>query len=113
MRLTAMLTGWLALRLPSLAVTVRRLHDTNHSGWLLLGFGAYAVAAILVFVVGASGLATGAQNFGSPMAIVGIVLMLGIFGFAIWLFVLMVSNGTSGENKYGGDPKGPNVEVFS
>ncbi|KHK52093.1 membrane protein, partial [Burkholderia sp. A9] len=26
----------LALVLPSLAVTVRRLHDTGHSGWLLL-----------------------------------------------------------------------------
>lgn len=34
----AMLTllGSLALTLPTLAVTVRRLHDTDHSGWMIL-----------------------------------------------------------------------------
>ena len=45
--------------------------------------------------------------------IVGIILLLGIFGFGIYIFVLMVSNGTPGENRYGADPKGPNTEVFS
>jgi uncharacterized membrane protein YhaH (DUF805 family) len=105
----------IALLLPTLAVTVRRLHDTNHSGWLLLGFIAYAVVAVIVFIAGV-GLAAagGAQpQFGSPMAIVGIVLLLGIFGFAIYLFVLMVLSGTPGDNHYGPDPKGPSVDVFS
>ena len=35
---TNLLTGvvWLALLIPSLAVSVRRLHDTGRSGWWLL-----------------------------------------------------------------------------
>ena len=106
----------LALILPSLAVTVRRLHDTNHSGWLLLGFIAYCVVAVVVFVVGigaAIGTSNSQANFGSPVAILGLVLVLGIFGFGIYIFVLMVSSGTPGENRYGADPKGPNTEVFS
>ena len=105
----------IALLLPSLAVTVRRLHDTGHSGWLLLGIIAYAVVAVVVFVVGIGGaMAGGTQpDFASPVAVVGVVLFLGIFGFAIYLFVLMVSNGTPGPNRYGEDPKGPNVAVFN
>ena len=105
----------LALILPTLAVTVRRLHDTGHSGWLMLGFVAFAVVALIVFVIGAGAGLSGGQShpeFGGAM-IVGIVMLLGIFGFAIYLFVLMVSNGTHGTNRYGDDPKGPNVEVFS
>jgi uncharacterized membrane protein YhaH (DUF805 family) len=105
----------LALILPSLAVSVRRLHDTNHSGWLLLGFIAYAIVAVIVFVVGlGAGLAGGQSHPEAGVTmIVGIVMLLGIFGFGIYIFVLMVSNGTPGENRYGADPKGPNTEVFS
>jgi uncharacterized membrane protein YhaH (DUF805 family) len=105
----------LALLLPSLAVTVRRLHDTGHSGWLILGFIAYAIVAVIVFVVGigAASAVAGQPNFGTPIAIVGIVLLLGIIAFGIYIFVLMVSNGTPGVNRYGADPKGPSVEVFS
>src|SRR3569833_3502192 len=97
----------LALILPSLAVTVRRLHDTNHSGWLLLGFIAYAIVAVIVFVVGlGAGLAGGQSHpeAGGVTMILGIVLLLGIFGFGIYIFVLMVSSGTPGELRYGADP---------
>lgn len=40
----------LALLLPSLAVAVRRLHDTDRTGWwLLLGFIPFAGLVLLVF----------------------------------------------------------------
>ena len=53
---------------PSLAVAVRRLHDTGKSGWMIL------------------------------------VCLIPIIG-GIWLLVLMVTEGNTGENKYGPEPK--------
>ena len=103
----------IALFLPSLAAMVRRLHDTNHSGWLVLGFFAYLIVAIVVFVIGFTNLQTGAVGVGSGIAVLAVVLLLGLLGFAVYLFVLLVLNGTPGENAYGADPKGPNADVFS
>ncbi|MBP6609776.1 MAG: DUF805 domain-containing protein [Paludibacter sp.] len=58
----------LAVIIPGLAVTARRLHDIGKSGkWFFIAF---------IPVVG-----------------------------AIWLLVLLVTNGQVGENKYGADPK--------
>jgi uncharacterized membrane protein YhaH (DUF805 family) len=58
----------LAVLLPSIAVAIRRLHDTDRSGWWFL---------------------------------IGFVPLIG----GIWLLVLLVLEGTSGENQYGADPK--------
>ena len=57
-----------AMILPGVAVCVRRLHDTDRSGWWIL---------------------------------IGFVPIIG----GIWLLVLMVLDGTSGQNQYGSDPK--------
>ena len=106
----------LALFLPSIAVTVRRLHDTNRSGWLLLGFVGYVIVAIIVFIAvlsatkGGAGAAPGANG---PSIVAAVVLALGGLGYAIFLFICMVQNGTVGQNGYGPDPKAPDVEVFS
>ncbi len=35
---------------------------------------------------------------------IGIVLLLGIVPYVIWLFTLTVTEGTKGTNKYGPDP---------
>jgi uncharacterized membrane protein YhaH (DUF805 family) len=51
-----------------LAVTVRRLHDTDRSGWWIF--------IVLIPLIG-----------------------------TVWLLILMVDNSTSGENKYGQNPK--------
>lgn len=58
----------LAVLLPGIAVSVRRLHDINRSGWWLL----------LVFI-----------------PVIG----------AIWLIVLMATDGKPGQNQYGINPK--------
>jgi uncharacterized membrane protein YhaH (DUF805 family) len=43
---------WLALLLPSLAVTVRRLHDTNRSGWwVLVGLLPILSLVLVVFLL--------------------------------------------------------------
>jgi uncharacterized membrane protein YhaH (DUF805 family) len=86
--------------IPSLAVGIRRLHDTNRSGWwMLLGIVPYALSIALLL--------------SGNLAMAGIVAILSLI-CAIGLLVLMVLEGTKGPNDYGADPKGPDVEkVFS
>ncbi len=61
-----MLVVWLALALPLIAVTIRRLHDTDRSGWwLLLGLVPIAGLAVLVFMLLPS--APGDNRFGKPV----------------------------------------------
>jgi uncharacterized membrane protein YhaH (DUF805 family) len=64
-----LLLFWLAFLVPSIAVGIRRLHDTNRSGWWLL---------------------------------IALVPLIG----AIVLLVVYVTEGTTGPNDFGPDPKG-------
>ena len=94
--LTALL--WLATIVPGLAVGVRRLHDTNRSGWWLLLVVPYAISAMLAVVAMSSG----------SMAGLGSAGLLGIIGLicAIALLVFMVLPGTPADNRYGPNPYG-------
>ncbi|MGB3546511.1 MAG: DUF805 domain-containing protein [Saprospiraceae bacterium] len=60
----------LAIFVPSIAVAVRRLHDTNRSGWMLL---------------------------------IGLIPLIGV----IILIVFLATEGDTGPNQYGPDPKNP------
>lgn len=68
----------LAIIVPSIAVTVRRLHDRDMSGWWYLGM---IVASLIPFV--------------------------GFFA-GIAFLVIMCLPGTSGPNRFGADPLDPN-----
>lgn len=59
----------LAVFIPGLAVSVRRLHDTGRSGWMIL------------------------------------ITLIPLIG-GLWLLILMATDSTPGENKYGPNPKG-------
>ena len=65
----------LVMLVPSVAVTVRRLHDRNISGWWYLGL----IVLSLIPVVG--------------------------FGAAIAMLVIVLLPGTPGPNQYGDDPR--------
>ncbi|MXO74251.1 DUF805 domain-containing protein [Altererythrobacter aerius] len=74
----------LAILIPSIAVTVRRLHDRDMSGWWYLG------------------------------AIVGGMIPYVGFLVSIAFLVLMALPGTPGPNRYGPDPKGVgDAETFA
>ena len=74
----------LAVLLPSIAVTVRRLHDRDMSGWWYLG------------------------------AIVGGMIPFVGFLVSIAFLVLMALPGTPGPNRFGPDPKGEGeAETFA
>jgi uncharacterized membrane protein YhaH (DUF805 family) len=74
----------LATLIPSIAVTVRRLHDRNMSGWYLVGF----IVAVLVL---------------SMIPVLGALIVLAL---EVGYIVLMALPGTPGPNKYGPDPLG-------
>ena len=98
----------LVLLLPQLSVTVRRLHDTDRSGWWLGGFALYATGALMLGMMLIFGPA-GRGTTGPLPQIVVTALAFGALGYAVWLFVLSVLNGTEGPNRYGPDPKAPPV----
>lgn len=108
--------GWLslvinlALIIPSIAVTVRRLHDTNKSGWWLL---AVVVPATVAGALAVGTALEGTESF-SPTAPFMISIFAAVIA-AVVLFVFMVLPGADGPNNYGEDPYGPDhlEEVFA
>ncbi len=74
----------LAVFIPSIAVTVRRFHDRDMSGWWYLG-----------------------------LSLAGIIPFVGFLA-SIAFLVLMFLPGTQGSNRFGPDPKDPYAEdVFA
>ena len=82
----------LATLIPSLSVSVRRLHDIDRTGWWL------AMPLLAVFLFGFAA----ATQVGWLAAIAGI----GVFVSVIVMLIFTVSNGTPGPNRFGPDPKG-------
>ena len=86
----------LIILLPSLAVTVRRLHDTGRSGWwCLLPISTSVVQSALQMV----GL--------SPL--VSVVVSLCVLAVSIMFIVWMFQDSQYGENQWGPNPKDPDA----
>nr|WP_245649155.1 DUF805 domain-containing protein [Sphingomonas mali] len=89
----------LATLVPNIAVAMRRLHDTDRTGWwLLLPVIPYVIG--LVIMLGAAA----GQNLGL-IAVGGIFSLIGLVG-AIVLLVFYCLPGTPGPNRFGPDPLG-------
>lgn len=102
----------LAVFIPGLAVSFRRLHDIGKSGWLLvIIYLAMIIAAFVMVGASLTALSGGAspESFGVGM----IATLVVVLGLAIWLLVLFCTNGDVGENKYGPDPKADGSESIS
>ena len=99
----------LALIIPAIAVTVRRLHDTNRTGWWVL---APIIGYVIMFIGGI--MAAGSPDnpgLGGILALIGGITALVL---ALVLLVFMVLEGTRGPNNYGPDPKGEALDqVFA
>ena len=80
--------------IPSIAITVRRLHDTNRSGWW------YLLAIIFIFASVIFG-ALQLESSNNLLLIPTFLCIAGFFAFIVFLFL----PGTKGENDYGPDPK--------
>lgn len=108
--LANLLLGWipivgqllsLAIAIPGIAVSVRRLHDIDRSGWWLLA----PLVPAIALIAGAA----------MELEILTIIGGLAVAGVYVMLLVWFCSEGTKGPNRFGDDPKNPvNVgEVFS
>jgi uncharacterized membrane protein YhaH (DUF805 family) len=80
------LVAALAFVIPQFSVSIRRLHDTERSGWWLLLFCVPVAVSVAMF-------RTGQWNY----ALANLVLLI-----LLYFFVL---DGTRGPNRYGSDPK--------
>ncbi|MBR0679542.1 DUF805 domain-containing protein [Roseomonas eburnea] len=88
---------------PSLAGTIKRLHDRDRSGWWI---GAFYLLAIVVGAV-AGVMAATMPYSPEAMAVPLIVGGLLVLGFALWLLVETgFLRGTAGPNRFGPDPLG-------
>ena len=96
---------WLAILVPNIAVAVRRLHDTNRSGWWLLApLAPYAIGVIALLMAAA------VPDLLILAGIIWLVAILAAFGLGIMLLVFYFLEGTRGPNRFGPDPKGPTHE---
>jgi uncharacterized membrane protein YhaH (DUF805 family) len=103
----------LAVLIPSTALTVRRLHDTNRSGWWLFIIALVVPLISLILMSLISGVITDEQPPQPPITGVIVLLMLTLLallallnGVSLIVFLIfMLQGGTQGLNRYGGDPK--------
>lgn len=99
----------LAVIIPSIAVAVRRLHDTNRTGWWVL-----APLAPYLLIIVAGMIAAASPDSAGAVAILAGVASLAVFALAILLLVFYFLDGTPGANRYGPDPKGRGeAQVFA
>ncbi|MRS16219.1 DUF805 domain-containing protein [Enterobacteriaceae bacterium RIT691] len=94
----------LAILLPGLAVAVRRLHDLNKSGWLLL-------APYGVMIIGFIGLVINAESDNTTgWVMLLLVAGLAVLGMSLWM---LFARGTTGSNRFGDDPLNPPASEFA
>jgi uncharacterized membrane protein YhaH (DUF805 family) len=98
----------LALLLPTLAVTSRRLHDTGRTGWWMLLPAIPLVATIVVAIAALFSVLFSADAGGTPAPalialLVACVLLTLTAGIVLTVFLCL--NSSPGPNKYGPSPK--------
>jgi uncharacterized membrane protein YhaH (DUF805 family) len=103
------------LHLATIPLTVRRLHDTGHSGWWLLG--SYIANTILVvmlifdYIMAIVSIAGGAfENGGGLEYLFTLLGKYAIFITLVWIyklviFIFLCQDSNKGANKYGESPK--------
>lgn len=113
----------LAMLLPTIAVSVRRFHDINRTGWWLFFPLAVLIAALIVFLLfngpalqaiaeTVDWAGVQAEDEQAIMAMFSTLSPLFLWvGLPYWLsslvtFIFHVTDGTKGSNRFGPDPKG-------
>ena len=96
--LIVLLVSKVLLAVPTLAVTVRRLHDRNLSGWWI--FSPMIVVFFFGLLAGISGMATPDRSPPQDAAFVAV----GVLANLAFLVNLAFVRGTKGANRFGPDP---------
>ena len=101
---------FIATMIPSLAVSVRRLHDTGRSGWWVLTAwlpaGIWFALAIYMAILG--------QSISSFMGLTWIFIIIALIISLIApiiFFKFMIEDSSPGDNQYGPNPKEEQSEI--
>lgn len=77
--------------IPEITVSIRRLHDVNYSGWLIIALPLFfIIALVFTYCIG-----------------VGIGMVIGMLGMIYYLalsILMIFYKGDVGENQFGNDP---------
>jgi uncharacterized membrane protein YhaH (DUF805 family) len=96
---------YLASLWPGTATLVKRIHDRNKSGWLVLIFYIPFVLGLIVAAVALANIAEHNIHIGNQWANFGAVLFAVVGAVGIWFFIdFGCLRGTIGVNRYGPDP---------
>lgn len=87
------------LLIPATSVTVRRLHDLNYSGWILVAFALISFMPITALLLMSQ--FSMSHEIQSSVIIWMIVFTYGAYLASIYF---LAKKGTSGPNQYGPDP---------
>ncbi|KEO52725.1 DUF805 domain-containing protein [Thioclava pacifica] len=92
----------IATFMPSISAQVRRIHDTNRSGWWVGGYwllssGGGAYIGYLAWETGAVATPSGGVAMMALLSLWGIAMLI----YSLTLFVFSVRRGTYGKNDYG------------
>ena len=102
----------LAILLPGLAVTARRLHDIGKTGWWLLAWFIVFFLGTIPFILGIVLIVLSVidiMSYESTNFTVSVILIL--IGLLVWLIAIiwwlawMIRQGQTGPNRYGPDPR--------
>jgi uncharacterized membrane protein YhaH (DUF805 family) len=103
---------WLAVLLPCLAVSARRLHDIGKTGWWILLWFVVALFGWIPVVVGIAFAALAGVFSGIieesavvVLAVGAIVTVLVQLGLILWVILWMARQGQSGVNSFSQDPR--------
>ena len=101
--------GGLAVIIPGISITTRRLHDIGRSGWWQLG---YWIVTIVVWIVLIGTLAAGfavLENerpwFAGLLFLLTTASSIGAIALIVVWVIWLVRKSDSGPNKYGPDPR--------
>lgn len=84
---------YLLLFIPSLSLTVRRLHDIGKSGWFMLSpLGALFLTTLVIYLL--NGLSFWYLYF-APLFLF----------YLFYYYLILIKKGDFGDNQYGPDPK--------
>ena len=118
--LALVMLGWGFFNMiATLAVTIRRLHDTGRSGWWYGAsmIGGFVWAMLMVVGIIVVAISVGSDTSTTPMAslmpwlVVLLVTYIPLLAYSIVLLVWFCQDSTPGPNKYGENPKGVGTVV--
>ena len=102
----------LAVFIPSLSVSVRRLHDLNRTGWWLMAFiGGYFISTVLIIggivaIAASLALAMAGDINAAPASLGGAYMMIalgfgGLIGVFVWSIVWYAMPSVHQDNRFG------------